>query len=585
MKLESRLLVAFLVTAWLPLGGAVALLTDRMERAFAEGFRVQSQAASDAVLHRFDRVARELDGALVIMSQDTLLDAQLLQPLERGRFYGYQEREREMIREAERLITSLAVDTLRLVDLEQGGRVIAMGHRRGEEPDDAVVAGLAPEASGARIFRHERVENRETGTADSVWTLQVIRLVGERVALVGGRVLDDRLLADLLTGTGETGAVALVARGGERVAATFDGEAPPEVTGGYEVAETALRNPGADEPILTLRVWISRSRHARTASLLWATAGGLAGVSGLLAFLLALWTARRISRPLERLSSAAGQVADGRRDLVVPDLPGRDEVASLTRAFNRMTRDLGASEERLRRSERIAAWREIARRIAHEIKNPLFPIQMSIENLQKARARELPDFDEIFDEATATILEEVERLKRIVTEFSSFARMPAPRPHPTDLAELCRQLAGLHAEAAPGVRLAVRGPDSVMAEVDPDQIRQVLTNLVLNGLDAMAQVEAAAGTARNLEITIEEGEGDVRVTVADDGPGMDRETLGRIFTPYFTTKPAGTGLGLAIVQRIVAEHAGGIEVTSAPGEGTRFAVTLPRRARVVGEAG
>ncbi len=576
MRLQTRLVLMFLLLAWFPLGAAVWLLTDRMETTFAESLEQRRASLAAVVAGRFHQVSRDLSQALSRMAADPLLETELLQPLAREQFYGDQERERAIVREAERLITSPAVDTLRLVDLERGGRVVAMGHRRGEEPPDEEAVRIAREHPQTPLLRTERLENRETGTADRVWTLQVVRLASPRVALVGGRLLDEELVGALLVGSaGDEAAVALDVRG-ERVAATFEGAAPPGSAEGYHVAETTLTNPGDDEPVATLRVYVSRAGLTDLLRQLWLTAGVLASGSALLALVAGVWISRRLSRPLERLAAAATEVAAGSRAPTLPAVKGRDEVAQLTRAFGQMASELAEGEERLRQSERVAAWREIARRIAHEIKNPLFPIQMSIETLQKVWRRKHPDFEEIFDESTATILEEVDRMKRIVTEFSDFARMPAPERVPTDVAEVARQVVSLHAGTAPEVEMTASGAASLMAVLDPDQLRQALMNLVLNAIEAMqGRVDGAGG---RLEVRVEARPGDrARLVVTDTGPGMDDETLQRLFTPYFTTKATGTGLGLAIVHRIAEEHGGTVRVDSRVGVGTRFVVELPRR--------
>ena len=323
-----------------------------------------------------------------------------------------------------------------------------------------------------------------------------------------------------------------------------------------------------------MKIYVSREMPTRLVGDLRRTVVLVGAIGVLLALFAGIWLWRRLSRPLERLAEASMAVAAGSRDAFVPELKGRDEVASLTRTFNMMTVDLRESEERLRQSERVAAWREIARRIAHEIKNPLFPIQMSIETLKKAYDRKHPDLDEFFEESTETVLEEVARMKRIVTEFSDFARMPAPRPERLDLAEMAGDVLAFHRDTAPEVQQRLVGSESLFAEVDHDQMRQVLTNLVQNAQDAL---KGDLPNAPVLEVRVEPaGDDALRVVVTDNGPGMSKDTLARLFTPYFTTKSAGTGLGLAIVHRIVAEHNGTVSVDSEPGVGTRFVVQLPR---------
>jgi nitrogen fixation/metabolism regulation signal transduction histidine kinase len=234
-----------------------------------------------------------------------------------------------------------------------------------------------------------------------------------------------------------------------------------------------------------------------------------------------------------------------------------------------MTADLAVGRERLAQAERIAAWREVARRLAHEIKNPLTPIAMSVETLRDAHERGRADFGEIFDEGTRAIAEEVRRLKRIVDEFSRFARLPAPERAAVPAEDLLAAVLALFPEPPTGVAIvrdAAPGLPPVLA--DRDQVLQLLLNLVRNGLEAMPRGGTLAVSARR----VPEG---VAFAVADTGAGIAPDDLARVFEPYFTTKEGGTGLGLAIAHRIAEEHGGRLEAASAPGRGATFTLTLP----------
>jgi nitrogen fixation/metabolism regulation signal transduction histidine kinase len=250
---------------------------------------------------------------------------------------------------------------------------------------------------------------------------------------------------------------------------------------------------------------------------------------------------------------------------------GPTEIVESARAFNRAIDDLGIAKKRLAASERIAAWREIARGVAHEIKNPLLPIRAAMETLRRLRARRDPAFDDYFDEATRTALDEVNRINRIVSEFTEFARLPAPNPSEVDLAEVVHQVVALHASVGPRLDFAAVAAPRVLA--DKDQVVQVVTNLIQNALDAVAG-QTDARVAVGLE---PRGTDSVRIWVRDNGPGIAPEIRQRLFTPYATTKPHGTGLGLAIVHRLVTEHGGDIGVHSAAETGTEFWFELPVR--------
>jgi two-component system nitrogen regulation sensor histidine kinase NtrY len=211
----------------------------------------------------------------------------------------------------------------------------------------------------------------------------------------------------------------------------------------------------------------------------------------------------------------------------------------------------------------------VARRLAHEIKNPLTPIAMSVETLRDALDHGRADFREIFDEGTRAISDEVRRLKKIVDEFSRFARLPAPELASVAPEELVGAVLSLFPEPPAGitvVREVEPGLPPVLA--DRDQVLQVLLNLVQNAFEAMP-----AGGA--LRIRAARAAGGVALTVSDTGGGIAPADLARVFEPYFTTKQGGTGLGLAIAQRIAEEHGGRLDVSSAPGAGAAFTLTLP----------
>ena len=225
----------------------------------------------------------------------------------------------------------------------------------------------------------------------------------------------------------------------------------------------------------------------------------------------------------------------------------------------------------LMRAQRIAAWREVARRLAHEIKNPLTPIQLSAERIRKKYAERSGDLDEIVREGTAAIVREVAALKSMVDEFTRFARLPAPNPVPTDVQEVIAAALALYNGVHSKVAIhPTCEPGLPRVQIDPDQMKRVLVNLLDNAVEAMGgqgTVTIAAGR--------DPASGSVRLTVADDGPGIRPEDRDRLFLPYFSTKKKGTGLGLAIVHRIVSDHHGRIRVEDNMPHGARFVIDLP----------
>jgi signal transduction histidine kinase len=298
----------------------------------------------------------------------------------------------------------------------------------------------------------------------------------------------------------------------------------------------------------------------------------LIGVGTLVAALvLSLLLSRSLSRPLVELAREAGAVAHGEPKPVTER--GAAEIRAFAAAFNRAIADLTALRKRLAATERIAARREIARRVAHEIKNPLAPIRAVMETLRRLRARQDPAFDEYFDEATRTVLEEVQRIAHIVSEFTRFARLPAPNPAPFDLVEAVRSVAHLH--GAQGPKVTFTSEECPAVNADRDQIVQLMTNLIQNAQYA-AEAQEHAGNAPQVQVRVQPvGTDKVSIVVSDNGPGLAPEMRARLFEPYATNKPGGTGLGLAIAQRIVIEHAGEISYAEAPGGGATFSVVLP----------
>jgi len=282
--------------------------------------------------------------------------------------------------------------------------------------------------------------------------------------------------------------------------------------------------------------------------------------------LLAILFARGLSRPIVEMSRQAGEVVHGEPRPVAPG--GGRELVEFANAFNRAIADLVRLRKRLAATERIAARREIARRVAHEIKNPLAPIRAAIETLRRLRARSDPAFDEYFDEATRTVLDEVRRISDIVGEFTRFARLPPPAPAPMDLVEAARSVVQLH--DGQGTPVELTGDARVELVADRDQMVQVLTNLVQNALDAVKGTPDPRVTVDVTRATER-----ARLAVRDNGPGFAPEVAARLFEPYLTTKAEGTGLGLAIVERIVVEHGGDIALDRSAARGATLLISLP----------
>ena len=336
-----------------------------------------------------------------------------------------------------------------------------------------------------------------------------------------------------------------------------------------------LRGVAKDHPLLGIllignsrRSYVELKRRIRDSALL-VGGGGI-----VLAILLSSWAAARVTRPVEQLARAAQDVAAGNWNTRVEVL-GSDELSQLADSFNRMTTELLTQKERLVQTERVAAWRELARRLAHELKNPLFPLQLTVENLMRAREQSPQQFDEVFHESSQTLLAEISNLKTIIGRFSEFSKMPHPQFQLVQVNEILRGVAQLFQAQlqAPGrepieCKLELEeGLDPIAA--DPELLHRALSNLVLNAMDAMPN----GGT---MTLRSRRDDGKVMIMeVADTGSGLTREECERIFTPYYTSKQHGTGLGLAIVQSVVSDHGGRISVRSEPQRGTIFVIELP----------
>jgi nitrogen fixation/metabolism regulation signal transduction histidine kinase len=255
--------------------------------------------------------------------------------------------------------------------------------------------------------------------------------------------------------------------------------------------------------------------------------------------------------------------------------PGRarDEVAGLARAFNDMVREVREGRDRIVYLEKISGWQEVARRLAHEIKNPLTPIQLAFQQLE-SRFRASPGGDpglaRLFAETGEIVREEIGTLQRLVEEFSGFAKLPEVRPEPSDLGlfvdEFLRTSPQI-AEAA-DVEVVRAGGDCPVA-LDRALMRRVLANLLRNAEEA-----ARPGRAR-IHLGVSRTQDRAVLTVGDEGPGIERDVRARVFDPYFTTRREGTGLGLAIVKKIVLQHGGEIEIGDRPGGGALFTLAFP----------
>ena len=446
-------------------------------------------------------------------------------------------------------------------------------------------------------------EELPVGAALSVAAVRTVSGGNDKnLYIIGGRRLDERFLASLVLPSGMRAMLY------PNLESTFVSSALMDVNGRAEEAdryraliEQVQRNPqrvvetinwttdeasaetfhalpllGRNNELLgVLLVGSSRKELVLLTRRIVKIAAGVAGVAILVGLLLSYWVAARITRPVRELVEGAREVATGRWDTRI-DVHGVDEVGQLGIAFNDMTRTLAVQKEKLVQTERVAAWRELARRLAHELRNPLFPMQITIENMQRAKQLEAKQFLEVFNESTATLKTELANLNAIVARFSDFSKMPTPQFAKVNVNEALRAAVRLFEPQFNAVGKPTITTELFLTEplpeidADADLLHKAFQNLVLNALDAMP----AGGT---LTLRTFERERNVRIEVADTGKGLTTEECSRLFTPYYTTKQQGTGLGLAIVQAVVSDHHGTITVTSDEGRGTSFKIELPQK--------
>jgi signal transduction histidine kinase len=259
------------------------------------------------------------------------------------------------------------------------------------------------------------------------------------------------------------------------------------------------------------------------------------------------------------------------------------ELKMITSQFNAMANEVEANRQKSLYLEKIASWQIIARKLAHEIKNPLTPIQMMVSQLKRRYKGDDPDFGSLLEEAQQIITEEVTVLRRMVDNFSNFARLPQPEPKPIDLNQICRHVVELQKNVYPQHKISFESRfDTAPALADDDLLRQVLLNLIKNAC------EACGDTPSVITVALNSTSGDHLISVRDNGPGIPPEMLNRVFEAYFTTKHTGPnpgmGLGLAVCQKIVMDHGGKLSVTSRPGE-TVFTIRLPKDKKPISQHG
>ncbi len=292
----------------------------------------------------------------------------------------------------------------------------------------------------------------------------------------------------------------------------------------------------------------------------------------LMAILVSFLLSDEIIRPIVQLEDATRRVAEG--DFSIRILTrSKDDLSLLVDSFNRMVGELERTRVKMKQTEKVAAWQEIAQRLAHEIKNPLTPIKLSAERLVRKYHARSDDFDEVFEPAMQSIISEVENLNELLAEFRAFTRLPKPQRERVVLRRLLDDAAAMY-EHVHGHTIRYESlPEDLEVVVDPKQMKQVFVNLFRNAFDAMngeggeVVVSADLVTKGNTRYC--------RIRVQDSGCGISPEHYDQVFNPYFTTKSDGSGLGLSIVERMVFDHDGQIWFETGESVGTTFFIDIP----------
>jgi signal transduction histidine kinase len=306
---------------------------------------------------------------------------------------------------------------------------------------------------------------------------------------------------------------------------------------------------------------------ARTTTFIYGTFAAL----GLILLGIGALFAARVASPIMELIRATQRVAQGKLTTRVP-VTREDEIGDLMTAFNTMTHELERSREIVAQTERELAWKEMARQVAHEIKNPLTPMKLSVQHLEHAHDAKDPNFNPIFRRVIRTLREQIDVLTRIATEFAHFGAMPRRRWGAVDIRKVADSAVALFDAERSRIRFIIDVPkDLPRVHSDEEELRRAFVNLLRNAAQAIEGWGVIVIHART-------DQGMVNIRVRDTGFGMSEETLKRVFDPNFSTKTSGMGLGLAIVKKTITDMSGTIRVESTPGHGTTFFIDLPARA-------
>ncbi len=575
MRLRGRIIFLLIVAAVLPMFAIFISLNIYANSQRLSLVDMKLNSVYGGAVSLYERKGSDILSQMSHLSGDPVLTRYLLVK-DRNGFIDQQG----LIAFAAETKKLLNLDFLTIID--NRGTVLARGHDPGLFGDN-----LGNDPVFAEAMKGQKVQSLDKVTFAGNDVLAAMglapvwyndsQLIG---VIAGGEFLDDDFCHDLQT---LSGAEILLVEGKDLLAKTLPGK-PEELLLYLQDKQTyRTRFEG---------LWYSFSRYplmnfsgVKIADLLMGVStqdldvlfdnmrliyGGFA-VGGLfLALIFGYLFAARFTKPIFKLTWAADRLAEGDFSARV-DYKGRGELGSLINTFNDMAGDLEDYRKKLIETERLAAFTMMARKVAHEIKNPLTPIRIAIEDLRRSYSSSDPEFSRDFDRSTKTVLQEVQSLTRIVEEFSEFARFPAPRPEYSDLNDIVSTTLDLYIkEKNAGLLKSDLSNMPLPVYADKDQIKRAAANLIKNSLEAIAP--GGRVTVRTMS-----SERKAVLIVADNGPGLTAYARENLFTPYFTTKPGGSGLGLVIVKKIIAEHDGKIKLTDSAEGGVAAVIELPVR--------
>jgi two-component system, NtrC family, nitrogen regulation sensor histidine kinase NtrY len=575
MKLKYRIIFLLIVAAVVPLLAVFISMSVYANRQRQSLVDMRLNSVYTGAVGFYERTGKSILTQMEQISSDQTLLRYLLVKDETG-FIDQQG------------LIDFAVDTKKLLNLDYliilspDGKVLARGHDPGLFGDDLSSDPVFAEAiKGQKVQSLDKIGNSDNEVLTVMGLAPIWYENKELIGVIAGGIsLDEqfcRNLRDL------SGAEILLVEGDILLAKTLPGQ----------VGELSMYLQDKQTFRTKLQgLWYTFSRYPlqdysgnKVADLLMGVStqdldilfdnmrviyGGFAAGGLILAIIFGFLFSSTFTRPIDNLTRAADQLASGDFSARV-QTDGHGELLSLIDTFNSMAADLEDYRLKLVESERLAAFSMMARKIAHEIKNPLTPVQIAIEDLRRAYDANDPKFTEAFNESTKTVLEEVASLKRIVDEFSEFAKFPPPIIKPDDLNEIVRTAVPLFSKEMQKGNLKIElSTKNLPVEADRDQIKRAIINLVKNGLEA---IPVTGQVLIKTALT----QGSAVLIISDNGQGLSPSVKQNLFTPYFTTKSGGSGLGLVIVKKIISEHDGKIKIDDQESGGTVAIIDLPLR--------